>query len=209
MDLGTHEEVFDFDVSEGVDWFAVYHFVDWWGEEHFHSAADGVFDHAVFLDACVFVGCEEDGVGCVFLNDCVEFLFTGYVVGNYYIREGSTTANSKAEFEEKRINDMLRVIERLFYFRGTQEHCSRTQSEGFNHKFTMLGVDAILNMMYNGMSAKDIIAKCRKHFEPIGLYPLPKADYSMKYRMFRMLANSKCGMRMLRLILPSSKPTKR
>ena len=136
-------------------------------------------------------------------------VYSDAVLYNYFIREGSTTANSKAEFEEKRINDMLHVIERLFYFRRTQEHCSKTQSEGFSHKFAMLGVDAILNMMYNGMSAKTIVAKCRKHFEPIGLYPLPKAGYSMKYRIFRTLANSKCGMRLLRLFIPSSKPIKR
>jgi hypothetical protein len=65
-----------------------------------------------------------------------------------------------------------------------------------------------LDMLYNGMSARDIIAKCRKHLEPTGVYPLPRAAYSMKYRIFRLLANSKYGMGALRLPIPSQKPAK-
>ena len=72
----------------------------------------------------------------------------------------------------------------------------------------MLAVDAILNMLYNGMRAKEIIAKCNERLKPLGIYPLPKASYSIKYRIFRTLANSKCGMRILRLLIPSRKPAK-
>ena len=127
---------------------------------------------------------------------------------NYCIREGSTTANSSTLFETKRINDMLCIIERLAHFRSTQQGCSAIQDKGFEHKFTMLGVDAILNMLYNGMKARDIMTTCRERFAPIGLYPLPKAKYSLKYRIFRRLANSRCGMGALRLFIPSHKPTK-
>lgn len=128
---------------------------------------------------------------------------------NYCIRQGSTTANSSTGFEAKRINDMLRIIERLANFRKSQQQCSDQQSKGFEHKFTMLTVDAILNMMYNGMSANDIIKKSKEHLAPLGAYPLPPASYSTKYRIFRLLANSKCGMKLLRLLTPSHKPRKR
>ena len=127
---------------------------------------------------------------------------------NYCIREGSTTANSSTQFETKRINDMLRIIERLAQFRNAQNDCSTIQHKGFEHKFTMLTVDAILNMLYNGMKAREIMATCRERLAPLGTYPLPQASYSLKYRIFRRLANSKCGMRLLRLLIPSRKPAK-
>ena len=127
---------------------------------------------------------------------------------NYCIREGSTTANSSTQFETKRINDMVRIIERLAQFRNAQNDCSTIQHKGFEHKFTMLTVDAILNMLYNGMKAREIMATCRERLAPLGTYPLPQASYSLKYRIFRRLANSKCGMRLLRLLIPSRKPAK-
>ena len=127
---------------------------------------------------------------------------------NYCIREGSTTANSSTQFKTKRINDMLRIIERLAQFRSTQQECSTIQHKGFEHKFTMLTVDAILNMLYNGMKAREIMATCRERLAPLGTYPLPQASYSLKYRIFHRLANSKCGMRLLRLLIPSRKPVK-
>ncbi len=126
----------------------------------------------------------------------------------YCIREGSTTANTSQEFEKHRISDMLHIIEHLAEFRETQE-CSTLQAKGFEHKFTMLGVDAIVNMLRAGMKAKEIHTTCTERLAPLGLYPLPKASYSIKYRIFRLLANSKCGIRILRCLTPSRKPLKR
>ena len=135
-------------------------------------------------------------------------VYSNATLYNYRIRQGSTTANSSKQFEAKRINDMLCIIERLAHFRSTQQECSKIQHKGFEHKFTMLGVDAILNMLYNGMKARDIMATCRERLAPLGIYPLPPASYSTKYRIFRRLANSKCGMGVLRLLIPSHKPAK-
>ena len=137
-----------------------------------------------------------------------SLVYSNATLYDYRIRQGSTTANSSTQFETKRINDMLCVIEHLARFRDSQPDCSAIQSRGFQHKFTMLAVDAILNMLYNGMRAKEIIAKCNERLKPLGIYPLPKASYSMKYRIFRTLANSKFGMRILRLLIPSRKPAK-
>lgn len=128
----------------------------------------------------------------------------------YCIRKGSTTANSSAEFEERRIGDLIRAIEELDKFRGKEkERWTDTQLQGFKHKFTILSVDAIRNMMYTGMKANDIYRKCKEGLAPLGAYPLPKAKYSTKYGVFRILANSKAGMRILRILLPSKKPLKR
>lgn len=79
---------------------------------------------------------------------------------------------------------------------------------GFEHKFTMLAVDAIINMMNIGMDAKSIYDTCRKRLTPLGIYPLPKASYSIKYRIFRLLANSKMGLKILRNFISSKTLTK-
>ena len=137
-------------------------------------------------------------------------VYSNATLYNYCIREGSTTANSSADFERRRINDMLNIIERLSHFRNTQlDTCSKLQKQGFEHKFTMLCVDVILNMAYSGMSAEHIYSQCTGRLALFGAYPLPKASYSTKYTIFQKLANCKNGIKILRLLLPSKKPAKK
>ncbi|MBR4967338.1 MAG: glycosyltransferase [Bacteroidaceae bacterium] len=152
---------------------------------------------------------EDEEFNTILHYHAGALVYCDAVLYNYCIREGSTTANSSKDFEEKRIEDTLHIIERLSDFRNAQKECSNIQAKGFEHKFTMLCVDAIRNMLYIGMSARAIHGKCRERLAPLGAYPLPAASYSMKYRIFRLLANSKCGMRILRLVTPSHKPKKR
>ena len=128
----------------------------------------------------------------------------------YCIRSGSTTANQSNSFEKERIENMLHIIERIHSFaQSTKEKSNPIQTRAIAHKLDMLSVDAILNMMYIGMNAKEIISKCTSILTPIGLYPLRKASYSFKYRAFRLLANNRFGMTILRTILPSKKPAKK
>lgn len=131
-------------------------------------------------------------------------------VYNYHIRPGSITANKNRSFEEKRINDFLSLIDRLAAFRNEHKTQSNIiQRRGLDHKLTMLAVDAILNLMYDGRSAKEIHHICTTRLQASGLYPLPTAPYVFKYKIFRLFANSKFGLQLLRLLLPRHKPAKR
>ena len=128
----------------------------------------------------------------------------------YCIRQGSTTANSSTTFEQQRIADLLNCVESVAHFFNNNKKSSNiTQEQGLAHKMATLTVDAIVNLLYAGMTAEEIHAICKERFEPLGIYPLPKADYSFKYSIFQKLANSKAGMRLLRIIVPSKKPVKR
>ena len=152
---------------------------------------------------------EDEEFNTILHYHAQSLIYSDAVLYRYCIREGSTTANSSAEFEARRIDDMLRIIARLGYFRDAyKSNSTPIQEKGFEHKYTMLGVDAILNMLYNGMDAENILRKCHEHLAPIGQYPLPKASYSIKYRLFRTLANSKAGMKILRSVVSSKKPAK-
>lgn len=128
----------------------------------------------------------------------------------YRIRKGSTTANSSSEFEKRRIDNMFTIIERLFSFSKLYaKNANVTQTTAIRHKLDMLCVDVILNLMYDNRKANEIYDECVSRLKPIGLFPLTKANYSLKYRIFRLLANCKTGMKILRLIVPRKKPTKR
>ncbi len=128
----------------------------------------------------------------------------------YCIREGSTTANRSKEFEDRRIDNMFTIIERVAAYRSTHTAGANIiQRAGITHKLHTLCVDVILNMMFNGMRADEIYDECESRLKPLGLFPLAKANYSSKYKLFRSFANNRIGMKILRLIIPRKKPTKR
>ena len=132
------------------------------------------------------------------------------VLYSYCTRSGSTTANKSETFEKQRIENLLHIIERIHRFAKTNSNTSNAiQAKAITHKLDMLTVDAILNMLFIGMSAKETRKKCTEILSPIGLYPLRKASYSLKYRIFRSLANSRLGMALLRMAVPAKKPAKR
>ena len=131
-------------------------------------------------------------------------------VYNYCIRPESITSNSNRQFEEKRINDLLSLLDRLVAFSNGQHATSNIiQRRGLAHKLTMLTVDTILNLMYDGRSAREVQHICTTRLQPLGLYPLPHAPYVFKYKIFRLFANSAAGLKILRLILPHHKPQKK
>lgn len=128
----------------------------------------------------------------------------------YCIRNGSTTANSSPDFERKRISDFLHIIERIQHFAQENKDKSNTiQAKAIAHKLNMLCVDAIRNMLYLGMSARKIRKECKATLTPLALYPLRKASHSIKYSIFRFLANNIFGMILLRAITPSQKHPKK
>lgn len=135
---------------------------------------------------------------------------TDAVIYNYCIRKESITSNSNPKFEEKRIEDLFSLLERLTEFRRRHsDTCNSIQRQGLDHKMTMLTVDTILNLLFNNYKAKKIIDLCNRRLRPLSLYPLPPARYKLKYRIFRMLANSRAGMHLLRLLVSRKKPLKK
>ena len=126
---------------------------------------------------------------------------------NYCRRESSITTNSDSLHEARRISHLFRLLERLTAFRfEQQEVCSLEQRAALNRKLTMLTVDTLLNLFYNDWSAKEVEEACHEGLYPLGLYPLPDKNYSLKYRIFAALSNSRTGLKILRRVLPSQKP---
>ena len=132
------------------------------------------------------------------------------IIYNYCIRRNSITSNNNSDFEKKRIEDIFLLLERLIAFRKEQEgQCNPIQKRGLERKIATLTVDTILNLLYDKKSAKEIIIICNTRLRSLGLYPLPIGNYTFKYKIFRMLANSNIGLRLLRILIPKKKPQKR
>lgn len=132
------------------------------------------------------------------------------IIYNYCIRKESITSNSDNKFEQKRIGDLFKLLERLCKFRKEQEkHANKIQMCGLNRKLVMLTVDTILNLLYDGKDANEILKLCNTHLRPLSLYPLPNAGYSIKYRIFRLFANNRIGICILRMLISKNKPPKK
>lgn len=132
------------------------------------------------------------------------------IIYNYCLRPESITSNTDKEFEEKRLDDLFGLLRRLTQFRNERQATSnKIQQRALKRKITMLTVDTILNLLYNNKSTKQIHTLCNTRLRPIGLYPLPHLTHSIKYILFRLLANSKPGLYIIRLITPRNKPLKR
>ncbi|MBQ7947388.1 MAG: glycosyltransferase family 2 protein [Bacteroidaceae bacterium] len=129
---------------------------------------------------------------------------------NYCIRQRSTTTARSAANVEKRLADRMTVLERLATFRATTSTQSNSiQRKALQRKLTTLVVDTIVNNLRAGKSAKQTHNLCTSRITPLMLYPIAEGDYGFKFKIFRKLANSKTGLYLLRLIVPSTqKPAK-
>lgn len=129
---------------------------------------------------------------------------------NYCIRQSSTITARCAANVEKRLADRMTVLERLATFRATTSTQSNSiQRKALQRKLTTLVVDTIVNHLRAGKSARQIHNLCTSRITPLMLYPIAEGDYGCKFKIFRKLANSKTGLHLLRLIVPSTqKPAK-
>ena len=129
---------------------------------------------------------------------------------NYCIRSSSTITARNAANVEKRLDDRMTVLERLATFRADRSTQSNSiQKKALQRKLTTLVVDTIVNHLRAGKSAKQIHDLCTRRITPLMLYPIAEGDYGCKFKIFRKLANSKAGLHLLRLIIPSTqKPAK-
>ena len=124
------------------------------------------------------------------------------IVYNYYIRPGSIPQSTNVEDQEKRIRDFLSILESVNTFKNNVYATTNyIQRCGIDRKLTMLTVDAIINLIHAGKSNEEIWEICDDNFRKAGLYPLPKRNYSLKYKIFRIMANCKIGIKILRTFI--------
>ena len=124
------------------------------------------------------------------------------LVYHYYVRPDSITQDCDSHKKENRWRDILSVLQRIKNFRDAVYPVANSmQRQGIDRKLTFLTVDTILNTIYFGKSWTDLHKLCHTTLSELGLYPLPRRNYSFKYMLFRLLCNNQLGLRLLHTIL--------
>lgn len=127
---------------------------------------------------------------------------TDILVYNYYIRPDSITQDIDVKKKAKRFTDLLCMLQRIKSFRDeVYPTASPIQRQGIDRKLTFLTVDSILNTITLGRSWAELHKLCHTTLSDLGLYPLPRRDYSFKYTLFRLFSNSDLGLRILYTVL--------
>lgn len=153
---------------------------------------------------------EDEEFNTILHYYATSLIDSNAIIYNYCIRKESITSNTDKDFEKRRIENLFELLTRLIAFKESVDKKSNTiQRRALQHKITKLAVDTILNLLFDGKEEEEILELCNKRLRPLQLYPLPKADYGIKYTIFRLLANSRRGVAILRYIVPKYKPAKR
>lgn len=114
----------------------------------------------------------------------------------YYQRAGSTVRNRSSEHTEGLFADYFVVLKRLLDFKeslGAQPH------DGVTRKVRFLALD-ILRRVLRESDWEERWDEAVHQLRSLGMYPLPVASYSWKYRIFRLLAHRGIGCHILRMI---------
>ncbi len=119
----------------------------------------------------------------------------------YNQRSESIMTNTNLQHQQKRLNDFKIILKKLYRLADTLPTDSRQALERRVHQLTM---DYIYNIILLTRDCKYLKEQLEELHE-LGLYPLPKRNYTKKYTWFRRLANSNLGLSMLMKAIPLMK----
>lgn len=129
-----------------------------------------------------------------------RIIVSNIVMYAYYQRENSIVRKKDFSHIDKRFRDVLRVIGSLIRFKEEQEESSTAlQVKALERKIHFLVCDLIICMVWEHCPYSYISHQLQQLRE-MELYPLPNRKYSLKYNLFRQLANNKLGIRSLYFI---------
>ena len=117
------------------------------------------------------------------------------IVYAYYQRPGSTTHSRSREHTDELFRNYFVVLERLLQFKASVD---THPHEGLTRKIHFFAVD-ILRRSLRQTNWQERWAQSARQLATSGLYPIPRARYSWKYRLFRLLSTCSMGRRLLRI----------
>ena len=114
----------------------------------------------------------------------------------YYQRPGSTVHNCSREHTNELFRNYFIVLKRLIDF---EREVATKPHDGLTRKIRFFAID-ILRRALREPDWKDRWYRSAMELLGLNLYPIPSANYSWKYRMFRLLAQRSPGRHILRFI---------
>ena len=120
---------------------------------------------------------------------------TDSIVYAYYQRPGSTTHSRSREHTDELFRNYFVVLERLLQFEAS---VATHPHEGLTRKIRFFAID-ILRRSLRQPDWQERWNQSVQQLTTLGLYPIPHACYSWKYRLFRLLATCSVGRHLLRI----------
>ena len=114
----------------------------------------------------------------------------------YYQRPGSTVHNRSREHTDELFRNYFIVLKRLIDF---ERKVVAKPHDGLTRKIRFFAID-ILRRALREPDWKDRWYRSAMELLGLNLYPIPSANYSWKYRIFRLLAQRSLGRHVLRII---------
>ena len=121
---------------------------------------------------------------------------TDAIVYAYYQRPGSTVHNRSREHTDELFRNYFVVLKRLIDF---EREVVGKPHDGLTRKIRFFAID-ILRRALREPDWKDRWYRSAMELLGLNLYPIPSANYSWKYRIFRLLAQRSLGRHALRII---------
>lgn len=121
---------------------------------------------------------------------------TNAIAYAYYQRPGSTVHNRSREHTNELFRNYFIVLKRLIDF---EREVVTKPHDGLTRKIRFFAID-ILRRALREPDWKDRWYRSAMELLGMNLYPIPSANYSWKYRMFRLLAQRSPGRHILRFI---------
>lgn len=162
------------------------------------SAWAGIFSRKLFVEYDIrfkygFLSEDDDFVVRIF-SRAKQVICTHELIYYYYQRIGSISKGK--EFELKVIKDKLVMQEELDNYIQSFDGKLR---EGLQRKLNFLAIDIIRLLIRKGHTS-DTINSTLERLKRIGYFPLKKADYGFKYKLFRFIFSFLCAIKCARLV---------
>lgn len=121
---------------------------------------------------------------------------TNNIVYAYYQRLGSTVHNHNREHTDELFRNYFVVLHQMLDFEAS---IAAYPHEGVTRKIRFFAID-ILRRALREDDWAERWEQAILQLRPLGLYPIPHARYSWKYRIFGLLARCTVGRKLLRMI---------
>ena len=119
----------------------------------------------------------------------------------YFYRQHDSSATHDDNRVEKRLQDTLRVILRLH---GDLDRLPKNEQAALQRRVAQLTMDYLYNIIMLTHSRQQLDTAIAD-LQSEGLFPLPKKNYSTKYKWFRRIVGTSVGRTFLLNILPHFK----
>ncbi len=121
----------------------------------------------------------------------------------YRVRQGSIVHNKDEQWLKHRLDDAEYVLFQLDHLAATLHGA---ENQALRRRVAQLSMDYIYNIIVLTKSEEQLEERIER-LSKRGLFPLPDADYTAKYKVFRRMVKSKMGRKMMLHTLPLLKQT--